>query len=207
MLIQYTGPDAMAVVTAAQFAAAGFPSVSTKVFRRENDYVLNLPPAAAVWLDGQPNYQAIGDAHPVAEYEVGYVENASGVVQAVTAPIFNVTGLIMVVPPQERPLWIEAALCLDVQTAPGAGNTTNFDGYIMDEADAYWGQGSVNISGANGVQGNPSLLIKGRVGPTAVEKTFRVVMVKTGSVVGAANIYHGAIVASAFKSWMTAFVR
>lgn len=148
-----------------------------------------------------------GDDAEAGEYELGYVENESGVTQVIgTALNATVTDMILVVPPQTRPVWVEFCFAIDVTTAPAAGTSGTVHGVVMDGADpvAVAG-GSITIEAA-GVDGIFTVQGKGRLGPTAVEKTLRVDVFRGANSSFRANVMNGAI-ALGWRSWFTAYVR
>lgn len=149
---------------------------------------------------------AQGPQGEAGNVEIVYVVNETAVVQALAAGYTDVTGLVAVVPPHTRPVWLEWHFMVDITTAPAASNSANVDSFVFDELDNIVGSESITVYGANGTAGNPSLSGKCRIDPNVAQKTYRVRSSKTGNATFAGNIYHGSI-ASAFRSWLTASLR
>ncbi len=135
--------------------------------------------------------------------EFGYVENNSGVTQAIPSVYGDVTGLTLVIPAHIRPVWVEAFAVVDMITAPGTGSTTNAFLVLTDELDVNLQAAIVPFEGGAGTSGYASSLVKTRLDPSETQKTIRARTIRGG---GALNFLHGSG-GGEYRSWITAYYR
>lgn len=133
--------------------------------------------------------------------EVAYAENVSTIAQVATTAAVVIDGCTIVVPPNPRPVWVEASALFDVTTAAAAGATGTVSTGINVGADAK-AAAILSVESA-GTVGYVTVVSRYRIPPNTPEATYSAVFSKGGNATFAAQILNGGI-APAFRSYISA---
>jgi hypothetical protein len=137
----------------------------------------------------------------VSGQELGYAENASGVVQVMTGGFVDVPGCSIVVPPTLRGVYLEAFGNFSIPTIPAAATTVVAQMGILDELGNFMGFGNMSIYPGGDNTGFDFIHAKGRAPASTIPKTYRI-QVKQAGGVAVTQLLNGNI-ASAFKTWIS----
>lgn len=140
--------------------------------------------------------------------EVGYIANETGTTQTITTTSTDITGMVLEIPAQERPLWLEFNFVVDITTNSATATATTIFGEIVDENDTLVGAGFAVFEGASGTSSFWNVTGKTRIGPTTGTKTYRTKVWKAGN---GASSFVGVVMngqnSPVYRTWMAAFLR